>query len=68
MDASEIIARAGGATALAARLGLDRSSVSKWLARNRIPVERVPAVEAATGIPRHVLRSDLWEAPGPEVS
>lgn len=32
-------------------------AVSQWTV---VPLERVPAVEAATGIPRHELRPDYW--------
>lgn len=65
MEADQLIAKAGGATVLSALLGLERSSVSKWGARGRIPAERVPAIEQATGIPRHEIRPDLWPQPRP---
>lgn len=51
---------AGGATALAERLGIRQSVVSNWKARGRIPAERVVEVETATGIPREELRPDLF--------
>jgi len=47
---------AGGATELARRIGISQPSVSNW---SRVPSERVLSVEAATGIPREVLRPDL---------
>src|SRR5262245_39508188 len=56
----EAIRAAGGITELARRLGISQPSVSNW---ERIPAERVLAVEAATGVARGVLRPDLF---GPE--
>lgn len=53
------IGRAGSAAALAKLLGLERSTVSLWR-KGRVPAERVPEIEAKTGIPRHQLRPDLW--------
>jgi TorA maturation chaperone TorD len=44
---------------LARRLGIAPPSVSAW---QRVPAERVTAVEAATGIAREVLRPDLFGA------
>lgn len=49
----------GGVSELARRLGIAQPSVSNW---NRIPAERVAAVEAATGISRAILRPDLFGA------
>jgi TorA maturation chaperone TorD len=43
--------------ALARKLGVAQPSVSNW---SRVPAERVIAVEAATGVPRAVLRPDLY--------
>lgn len=63
MDVKQVIKRAGGVLALANALSIDHSAVSKWQRRGRVPVERVPDVERITGIPRHVLRPDLWEPP-----
>lgn len=48
---------AGGVAQLARKLGIAQPSVSNW---NRVPAERVIAVEAATGIPRAKLRPDLF--------
>lgn len=47
----------GGVTELARRLGISQPSVSHW---QRVPAERVLAVEAATGVPRSTLRPDLY--------
>jgi TorA maturation chaperone TorD len=51
------IRAAGGVTELARRLGIAQPSVSNW---SKIPAERVPAVEAITGIGRATLRPDLY--------
>lgn len=51
------IGAAGGVGALARKLGIAQPSVSNW---SRVPAERVIAVEAATGVPRTVLRPDLY--------
>lgn len=53
---------AGGVTALADKLTaagtkITKSAVSQW---DRCPVERVLAVEAATGVPRYELRPDIY--------
>lgn len=47
----------GGVSELARRIGIAQPSVSNW---NRVPAERVAAVEAATGISRVILRPDLF--------
>jgi len=53
----EAIRAAGGVGALARKVGISQPSVSNW---NRVPAERVVAVEAATGISRALLRPDLY--------
>jgi len=53
--------QAGGQTALARKLGIrTQSTVSSWIARGRVPAEKVLLIEAATGVPRHDLRPDLY--------
>ena len=47
----------GGVSGLARRLGISQPSVSHW---QKVPAERVLAVEAASGVPRGVLRPDLY--------
>lgn len=43
------------------RLGLDFSQWSRWeTGRRAVPAARVLAVEALTGISRHVLRADVF--------
>ncbi len=51
------IEAAGSRTELARRLGITPGAISQW---KRIPIERVPDVEAATGVRRSVLRPDFW--------
>ena len=46
---------------LARHLGVNRSAITNW---KRIPAERVVAIEKHTGIPRYVLRPDLYDKPG----
>jgi DNA-binding transcriptional regulator YdaS (Cro superfamily) len=53
----EAIAAAGGSAALARRLGIKQPSVFQW---ERVPAERVLAVEAATGVRRERLRPDIY--------
>ena len=48
---------AGGVAQLARKIGLAQPSVSNW---NRVPAQRVVAVEAATGVSREQLRPDLY--------
>ncbi|TMJ45363.1 MAG: molecular chaperone [Alphaproteobacteria bacterium] len=58
----EAIRVAGGAGALARKIGISQPSISNW---SRVPPERVLAVEAATGVGRAILRPDLYgEQPG----
>ncbi len=54
---SEAIRAVGGVSELARRIGIAQPSVSNW---QRIPAERVLAVEAATGVGRTALRPDLY--------
>ena len=53
----EAIRAAGGVAELARRIGVAQPSVSNW---SRVPADRIVGVEAATGIPRAVLRPDLY--------
>lgn len=57
----EAIRAAGGITELARRIGISQPSVSNW---DRIPAERVVAVEAATNVGREILRPDLYGQSG----
>lgn len=51
------IKAAGSLTDLAKLLGVDIQVVHNWRKRG-IPVDRVPAVEQVTSVPRHKLRPD----------
>jgi TorA maturation chaperone TorD len=51
---------AGGVAQLARKIGISQPSVSNW---NKVPAERVIAVETATGISRNQLRPDLYSEP-----
>jgi len=42
---------------LAKAVGVSRAAICKW---RRVPIKRVIAVEAATGIPRDELRPDYY--------
>lgn len=46
---------------LAAHFGVQPPALCKW-ERGRIPAERVPEIARVTGIPRHLLRPDLYPA------
>lgn len=59
----DAIRAAGGVEALGDRLGCAHSSVVRWRQRGRVPADRVVAIEAATGVPRHRLRPDLYAQP-----
>lgn len=54
---NEAIQAVGGVTELARRIGIAQPSVSNW---ERVPADRLVAVESATGIPRMRLRPDLF--------
>ena len=56
---------AGGlsATELARRIGITPEAVCQW--KGRVPVNRVIAVEAATGVLREHLRPDVFAVPRP---
>ena len=54
------VKEAGGTAALARALKIRSQAVSQW---TRIPAAQVLQVEKLSGIPRHVLRSDLYPKP-----
>lgn len=56
---------AGSQLALANALGIKSPSISGWYDRKKIPVERVIAIESATGVSRHELRPDVF-GPSPQ--
>jgi len=61
---SEAIQTVGGVSELARRIGISQPSVSNW---DKVPAERVLAVEAATGIARVRLRPDLYRDSNPQI-
>ncbi len=48
---------AGGIPALADALGINRTGVWRW---KRVPAERVGQIERLYGVPRAILRPDLF--------
>lgn len=65
---SKAVEKAGGQSALGRALGVGQSTVRYWLMRSKkgVPPEFAPKIEAATGIPKHELRPDVF--PPPEVA
>jgi DNA-binding transcriptional regulator YdaS (Cro superfamily) len=59
---AEAVRLGGGPTELARHLGIASQAISQW---TRIPVGRVIAIEAITGLPREYLRPDIYGAPRP---
>lgn len=62
------IKEAGGLSALARSVGVKPPSVCKWRKTGLIPLARVDAVEALTGIPREKLRPDFFRDPLPHAT
>jgi len=57
----EAVAKAGGQVATARICGVSQPAVWKWLqSGKRLPAEYVLAVEAKTGVSRHLLRPDIY--------
>ena len=55
--------------ALADKLGVDKGRAHQWCRDvRRLTAERAVAVETATGIPRALLRPDLFGPPAPKDS
>jgi len=59
------IAACGSSRMLARAIGVSPQAVSQW---RRVPVGRVLAVEAITGISRHELRPDIYGPQPQEVA
>ncbi len=57
------VAAVGTTARLARMVGVTGPAVLKWRRSGRVPAERVLAVEAASGVPRHELRPDLYPTP-----
>jgi TorA maturation chaperone TorD len=58
------LAAIGGVEAFQAAAGIARRTVFLWKQQG-IPAERVPQIEALTGVPRRILRPDLWHEATP---
>jgi len=58
------ISAAGGMEAFQSTMNVARRTVFLWKQQG-IPAERVPEIEAATGISRQALRPDLWPVASP---
>jgi DNA-binding transcriptional regulator YdaS (Cro superfamily) len=66
MDIREAIKAKGlSQRALADLAGVTEARVSQWISGVRVPAERCLAVSAATGIPLHDLRPDIYPPPAP---
>ena len=63
MEIREIIEAAGGHSALATAIGKHRTSLYSW---TRVPVQHVKTVEHLSGLPRHVIRPDVYDLPSAE--
>ena len=50
----------GGPSHLARIIGVKSPSIYSW---RRAPAKHAAAIERASGVPRHVLRPDLWDPP-----
>jgi TorA maturation chaperone TorD len=58
----QAIEAAGGVAALARAVGVSQPAVSAW---DRVPSDRIAAVELASGVSRDILRPDLFAEPTP---
>jgi DNA-binding transcriptional regulator YdaS (Cro superfamily) len=59
----EALTVAGGQKALATRLGIRQQSVSEWVARGMVPIERAAQIERMYRITRRRLRPDVFGSP-----
>lgn len=57
---TEAVKAAGGPTAVAAQVGVTRQAVWNWTKKGQVPLEYIPAVEAALGVSRYDLRPDYF--------
>jgi TorA maturation chaperone TorD len=55
----QVIRTAGGVRGLSRLLGISQPAVSNW---KRVPADRILQVESVTGVPRLVIRPDLYGA------
>lgn len=52
----------GGQVKLAEAVGVTPQAVHQWVTKGRVPPERCAEIERASGIARHELRPDIFEA------
>lgn len=61
IDLKQMIQNAGGYSSVAKRMGLTKQVVWSWAnVLHRVPAEQVMDLEAAIGIPRHLIRPDIY--------
>ena len=53
------IEKAGSVKALALLCGVAPQSISQWA---RVPIDHVKTIERLTGLPKHEIRGDVYEA------
>lgn len=58
------IQKAGSVKALAVLCGVAPQAISQW---KHVPIDHVRTVETLTGLPRHEIRGDVYDAPGASV-
>ncbi len=57
-----VLSASDGPSSLSRKLGGHPTpqAISQW---SRVPAERVPEISKVTGVPRHVIRPDLYQVP-----
>lgn len=60
----QVIKQSGGIGALAERLGISPQAVHKWR-KSGVPAERILELEELSGVPREVIRPDLYRKSRP---
>ena len=69
MTVADIIKRLGGSTEAAQRLGLKRTAIQQWVARDAIPARHAWGVADALGVPVDTLRHLTTASPArPDLS
>jgi DNA-binding transcriptional regulator YdaS (Cro superfamily) len=56
-----VISRVGNLTKVAELCHVAPSTVHYWRLKGRVPAEHVVTLESASGVPRNVIRPDLFE-------